>query len=340
MRADRLIALVLFLQSRGKVTAAEVAAELDVSIPTARRDLEALAGAGVPVYGRPGRGGGWQLVGGSRTNLTGLSGHESKSLFWMLGTAGLSDPGTRAATRKLIRALPETLRDEAEILATRIHYDHTTWGEPPRTADRSEILDDLRTALVRTADLRISYSNRNGTSEAITIRPLGLVAKAGIWYLIARPRLVGAPRTFKIDRIDKTEKVDTGNVSPADQIEDRAGHGTSAVEEFDVEAYWIAHVGEVEALRSSVTAEIRCPNWAVPILSSHFGRYFTVIDEGTESTIAEVGANLVIALAEQLAGWGRTVEVLSPPELRSELARIGAELSDTYSEHTPTAGEQ
>ena len=65
-----------------------------------------------------------------------------------------------------------------------------------------------------------------------------------------------------------------------------------------------------------------------------------MIDEGTEFTIAEVGANLVIALAEQLAGWGRTVEVLSPPELRSELARIGAELSDTYSEHTPTAGEQ
>jgi predicted DNA-binding transcriptional regulator YafY len=179
MRADRLIALVLFLQSRGKVTAAEVAAELDISIPTARRDLEALSAAGVPVYGQPGRGGGWQLVGGARTNLTGLSEHESKSLFWMLGTAGLSDPGTRAATRKLVRALPSTLQDEAEILATRIHYDHTTWGELPRTADRSEVLDALRSALVNRRTLRIRYTKRDGTADETTAQPLGLVAKAG-----------------------------------------------------------------------------------------------------------------------------------------------------------------
>lgn len=125
MRADRLLALLLFLQSREQVTAAEVAAELEVSLATARRDLEALSAAGVPVHVRPGRGGGWGLLGGARTNLTGLGGPEARSLFWMLGTAGLSDPDTRLATRKLFRALPESLRAEAEVLATTIHYDHT-----------------------------------------------------------------------------------------------------------------------------------------------------------------------------------------------------------------------
>lgn len=332
MRADRLIALVLFLQSRGKVTAAEVAAELGVSIPTARRDLEALAEAGVPVYGRPGRGGGWQLVGGSRTNLTGLSVHESKSLFWMLGTAGLSDPGTRAATRKLIRALPETLREEAEILATRIHYDHTPWGQSPRTDDRSEILDVLRSALVNGQALHFEYSRHDGTADKTVARPQGLVAKAGTWYLIARPQDSGTPRTYRIDRISEAEQADTSRERPSDGAKRQTRPETVEADHFDVEEHWTAHVDEVEALRSSAIAQIRCPNWAVAIISAHFGRYFSVIDEGPESTIAEVGANLVIALAEQLAGWGGTVEVLSPAELRCELSRIGAELVALYND--------
>lgn len=330
MRADRLIALVLFLQSRGKVTAAEVATEFDLSIPTARRDLEALSTAGVPVYGQPGRGGGWQLVGGARTNLTGLSEHESKSLFWMLGTAGLSDPGTRAATRKLVRALPSTLQDEAEILATRIHYDHTAWGERPRAGDRSEILDALRSALVKRQALRIRYTKRDRTFGRTVAQPLGLVAKAGIWYLVARPHDDNSPRTYRVDRISQAESIGTSREQSSDRDASRTQDETVDDDHFDLEAYWTAHVDEVEALRSSVIAEIRCPNWAVPILSAHFGRYLSVIDEGTEHTIAEVGANLVVALAEQLAGWGRTVEVLSPPELQSELARIGSELSDLY----------
>ena len=114
MRADRLIALLLLLQSRGRVTAATVAAELEVSLATARRDLEALSAAGVPLYVQSGRGGGWQLIGDARTNLSGLSVYESRAVFWLLGTAGLASPQTRLATKKLIRALPESMRDEAE----------------------------------------------------------------------------------------------------------------------------------------------------------------------------------------------------------------------------------
>ncbi|HNQ06189.1 MAG TPA: HTH domain-containing protein, partial [Tetrasphaera sp.] len=85
MRADRLVAALLLLQQKGRLTAAELAGELDVSVPTARRDLEALSASGIPVYPQAGRGGGWQLVGGARTDLTGLTAGEARSLFLLLG---------------------------------------------------------------------------------------------------------------------------------------------------------------------------------------------------------------------------------------------------------------
>lgn len=324
MRADRLLALLLFLQTRGKVTAAQVAEELEISIATARRDLEALSTAGVPVYVQPGRGGGWQLIGGARTNLTGFSGHEARALFWMLGTAGLSGPETRVATRKLIRALPESLRAEAETLATRIHYDHTTWGKAPPTDEGHELLDTLRDALLHQQTLSIRYSGRNGTADMHAASPLGLVAKAGTWYLVARTDRV---RTYRVDHITEAAAAEPNPSAPVGMASGSLATASAANDSgFDLASYWAAHVEEVEALRSSVTATIRCPNWTVPILSAHFARYFTVVTEDTDFTIAEVRAHLIVALAEQLAGWGRTVEVLSPPELRRELARIGGEL--------------
>ena len=116
MRADRLVATLLFMQTRGRVTAAEVAAELEVSVATARRDLEALSSAGVPVYPQPGRHGGWSLVGGARTDLSGLSAAEARALFLLAGPSAASGEA-RAALRKLLRALPAPFRTEAEAAA-------------------------------------------------------------------------------------------------------------------------------------------------------------------------------------------------------------------------------
>lgn len=351
MRADRLLALLLFLQSRGKVTAAQVAEELDVSIATARRDLEALSTAGVPVYVQPGRGGGWQLVGGARTNLSGLSGHEARALFWMLGTAGLSGPGTRVATRKLIHALPESLRDEAETLATTIHYDHASWGEISavasgpshddsspddsssdqiREVDERDLLEALRSALIQHRRVHIAYTRGNGNRSARVMRPLGLVAKVGRWYLVAQGESTRGEevRTYRVDRIDT---VALGEETP-----------TNDADEFDLVDYWNDHVQQMERRRSSVAGTIRAPDWTRPILQDHFGSYMTVISDGSGIKpggrftapeghfIAEVRANLIVALAEQLAGWGRQIEVLEPPEVRRELGRIGAELSALY----------
>mgnify|MGYP000560113804 CR=1 FL=1 len=332
MRADRLLALLLFLQSREQVTAAEVAAELEVSLATARRDLEALSAAGVPVHVRPGRGGGWGLLGGARTNLTGLGGPEARSLFWMLGTAGLSDPDTRLATRKLIRALPESLRSEAEVLATTIHYDHTPWSRTPMSDDAvRDRLEALRAALIGDRLIEADYTSRDGTRRRIALRPLGLVAKAGVWYLVADPAdtadTADGARTYRVDRLGG---VVVGPPRPEDDPT-----RTGRPRDLDLAGFWARHVAEVESLRSSVTARIRCPAWTLPILEAQFGRYLTVVAEDTDTVFVTVGGNLVVALAEQLAGWGRTLEVLDPPEVRTELARIGAELTDAYS-HSPT----
>src|SRR4030088_355045 len=107
MRADRLVAAVLLMQARGRVTAAELADELEVSVATARRDFEALSAAGMPVYPQPGRGGGWSLLGGARTDLSGLTDREAQALFLLVGPAASIDPAARSALRKLMRALPD-----------------------------------------------------------------------------------------------------------------------------------------------------------------------------------------------------------------------------------------
>lgn len=329
MRADRLIALLLLLQSRGRVTALEVAAELEVSLATARRDLEALSAAGIPVYAQPGRGGGWRLVGNATTNLSGLSGPQSRALFWLLGTAGLANPQTRVATMKLIRALPQSLRSEAERLATCVHYDHRAWGEAPSEA--ADGLDLLREAVVNRRVVRASYTARSAAPRERRLQPLGLVCKAGAWYLVADDGR--GPRTFRQARLTEAQLTGETFDSPTD---------------FDLVDYWQAHTRDVEALRSGVAATLRVPTWAVPILRAQFGHHCTVLDdgmvltEGTGSTaktrhaVVEVRAHLLTGLAEQLAGWGDRIDVVSPDALRAELHRIGAELTG----HHRSAGYQ
>jgi predicted DNA-binding transcriptional regulator YafY len=130
------------MQARGRVTAAELAGELEVSLATARRDLEALSAAGIPVYPQPGRGGGWSLVGGARTDLSGLSAAESRALFLLAGPAAAGSVETKAALRKLLWALPQTFRADAEAAAGATVLCSTRWGE--RARRRPEMVDLLQ----------------------------------------------------------------------------------------------------------------------------------------------------------------------------------------------------
>src|SRR6185503_4884863 len=129
VRADRLVAILLLLQARGQVTAAEVAAEREVSERTARRDLEALGMAGLPIYSTQGRNGGWRLAGGGRTDLSGLTAAEAQALFMVAGPASAT-PEVKAALRKLVRALPEPLRTRAQAASSAVLVDPSGWDGP------------------------------------------------------------------------------------------------------------------------------------------------------------------------------------------------------------------
>ena len=132
MRADRLVAILMLLQTRGRVTAADVAAELEISERTARRDLDALAMSGVPVYSVQGRNGGWRLAGGGRTDLSGLTAAEARALFLVAGPSSAATPELRAALRKLVRALPEPMRDSAQTASSAVVIEPHGWDQSPR----------------------------------------------------------------------------------------------------------------------------------------------------------------------------------------------------------------
>lgn len=312
MRADRLVSALLLLQRRGRMTAAELAEELEVSVVTARRDLAALSAAGIPVYPQAGRGGGWALVGGSRTDLTGLSGPEAQALFTLVGPAASVSPEAKAALRKLVRALPQTFRDRAEAAASSTVIDPTRWGDRVRT--RPELVDRLQSAVVAGRRVRLTYARRGEGPTERLVDPWGLVDKDDVWYLVAgsdRGR-----RTFRVDRVVAAEVTDEPAERPAD---------------FSLDATWREIVGQMEQRRSATWATVVIETRFLTVLNDHFGRHLQVVDELPDGrSRVRVGAPTPRDVARTLAGWGALVEALDPPEVRAELARIGAELARTY----------
>lgn len=324
MRADRLIAALLVLQTRDRMTAAELADELEVSVATARRDLEALAAAGVPVYPQPGRNGGWSLLGGARTDLSGLSEPEAQALFLLAGPAASASPSSEAtaALRKLLGALPPTFRADAEAAAGATMVDPARWGEA--AADRPPIVELLQAAVVRQRKVRLRYAGRDRAPSVRLVDPWGLVDKDDTWYLIAGT--ARGQRTFRVDRILAADPTD----EPAERPDD-----------FALDEAWDEIVGEVEARRSRTWATVRIEHRYVGVLRDHFGRHCRVVgDDGkdakdggkgrTRTARVAVGAPTPLDLARTLAGWGALVEVLDPPAVQAELARIGTELVDRY----------
>jgi predicted DNA-binding transcriptional regulator YafY len=310
MRADRLVATLLLLQTRGRATAAEVARELEVSLATARRDLEALAASGVPVYPQAGRGGGWQLVGGARTDLTGLTAPEARALFALLGPAssGSARPEARSALRKVLRALPQTFRAEAAATADAVVVDPTGWGEHRRP--RPALADELEVAVVRRRRVRLRYAGRTRELSERLVDPWGLADKDGTWYLLAGT--VRGPRTFRLDRVELAEVTDLPAQRP---------------DGLDVEQLWDRTVEKLEKRRATLRATVLIDARLLPILQDRMGRHCEpagIHDDGRAR--AYVTASRALDVARHLAGWGGDVEVVEPMSVRAELARIGAEL--------------
>jgi predicted DNA-binding transcriptional regulator YafY len=317
MRADRLVAALLLMQARGQVTARELAVELEISVATARRDLEALSAAGIPVYPQPGRGGGWSLVGGARTDLSGLSAAEAQALFLLVGPAAAVSDEAKAALRKLVSALPKTFRADAEAASTAIMIDPSRWGE--QVGGAPELVQVLQDAVVRRRKVRLVYTGRSREKTERLVDPWGLIDKDDTWYMIAgtdRGR-----RTFRVDRVVDAEVTD--------QVADRP-------EGFSLAEAWEEVVGAVEERRSQTWATVAIEARFVSILKDQFGRHCHSEGEFAPGQArVRLAAPTPLDIARNLAGWGSMIDVLEPHSVQVELARIGAELAARY----PSDGE-
>jgi predicted DNA-binding transcriptional regulator YafY len=309
------VAVLLLLQRRGRVTAAEVAAELEVSERTARRDLEALGLAGVPIYSRQGRNGGWELLGGATTDLSGLNADEVRALFLVAGPAAGATPEVAAALRKLVRALPEPFRAPAEVAASSVVVDPHAWsGARLPSVPAPTHLEAVERAVIDSAVLRLTYLDRRGQPSTRRVHPLGLASKQGRWYVLAETD--AGRRTFRVDRMLEAEP--TG-----DTFERPAG--------FDLEAEWQAVTDEVQRHRLPTRAALLADPGVVPFVRYLFGNRMRIGPGRTGGRVElEVDGYNSADLARELAGLGGQIEVVEPVEVRERLAALAAELSATY----------
>ncbi len=312
MRASRLLQILLLLQTRGRMTAEALAGEFEVSVRTVYRDVDQLSAAGVPVYADRGRNGGFTLLDGYRTRLTGLDAAEAESLF-LAGLPGAAEDlgfseALIGARLKLLAALPAESRESAERIGARFHLDPMGWYRSSETAD---LLPAVAQAVWTARRIRVRYESWNDTVDR-DLAPLGLVMKAGVWYLVAA---VGdAPRTYRLSNILSLEP----------------GEAFVRPPNFELSAYWAAQSVRFEEsliqgeARLSATArglrrlaeigsaQARAARAAAP------GEVFTIPIESIDHAAAE------------LLRCGADVEVLSPPELRARMAEQARALSAIY----------
>ncbi|MFK0240540.1 helix-turn-helix transcriptional regulator [Microbacterium sp. NPDC090281] len=313
---------LLLLQGRAHITATELAAELEISVPTARRDLEALAMSGVPIYPSRGRGGGWRLIGGARTDLTGLTQGEVSSLLVALSQSGAATPERIAAMRKLIRAVPEPFREGAQRVAATTVRD-APWGAT-ETDEVPSAVAELQRAIAGGFRVELRY---DGASAGVAFEavPVMVGSRGARWYLIAAPVIAetdtadeAALRTYRADRIlDVRVLSSRGSVA--------AG--------FDHSRAWSEMVERVEEMRGSVRAVVAVEPWAVKALRDRFGvqaRMLSDAPDGEGRVRIEISAHRVDALAEQLAGWTGAAEVIEPAVVRVALRQLGERIVSRY----------
>ncbi|MEZ5218367.1 MAG: YafY family protein [Ilumatobacteraceae bacterium] len=311
MRADRLVAILLLLQARGQVTAAEVAEELEISERTARRDLEALGVAGLPVYSMQGRNGGWRLAGGGRTDLSGLNAEEVRALFMVAGPSSQVTPQMKGALRKLLRALPEPMRERAEAASTSLVVDPVAWHRVASERPPPPLLDDVQRAVIDGAELRLGYVARDGSVSERLIHPLGVAAKGTIWYLVAGTE--AGQRTFRIDRIRHLEPTGRRLERPRD---------------FDLSEAWASVMDRVEELRNPFSARALVDAKYAKFLRHHVGASAVTVGPSTPDgrVEVEVRGRDAASLARDLVAFAGGLEVLEPEELRAALRQMGEAL--------------
>ncbi|MEV5383353.1 YafY family protein [Streptomyces sp. NPDC052721] len=306
MKSDRLLSILLLLQTRGRVPAPELADRLEVSVRTIYRDVEALSAAGVPVYAERGRHGGIELLPGFRTDVTGLTADESRALFILAAQGAHAalglDAALGSALRKVMAALPAPHRPAAEVTSRRILVDATRWKSGPRQAVDLDVLQD---AVFSDRRLRLRYRH-GGEREprTYTVDPYGLVAKAGVWYLVADRR--GRPRLFRADRVRSARLLD-------EPVRRRPG-----VELADV---WELLRRQVEERENEIEVTVRVRRELLDMFQRMVAAQLTAPpeDDGASEWVTARLAYPVLRAVRQLLAFSDRVEILDPPEARAEL---------------------
>lgn len=299
MKADRLISLLLFLQARRQCSARLLAQWLEVSERTIYRDVDALSAAGVPVYAERGANGGIVLADGYRRALTNFSDDEIRALF-VSGASPLADLGLERgldrALEKLRGALANVQQRAAEKSRSRIHLDRRRWNqpEPPRA-----VLTTLRRAVWDDRRVRMRYEDRNRKSSTRSVDPLGLVSKAGVWYLVARSE--AQLRSFRVERIHSVEELPSHFERPPG---------------FDLEAYWSESSARfAQASRSDdCVVLLRVPHEALERLMHYWPA--EVAWNGESDALVRITFPGREIAEFQLVAWSDVATLIEPEDLR------------------------
>jgi predicted DNA-binding transcriptional regulator YafY len=345
MRADRLLAIVMLLQRRGKMTARAIAAELEVSRRTVLRDIEALSVAGVPIYAEGGHGGGIALDENYRVSLTGLKEAEVRALFIASSTRllyipcstakpvlaqigtfppikvydsitgcvkdiGLQD-AAESSVPKLFAALPVLHQEAVEHLRQRLYIDPVWWWHDNQPLP---FWPELQRAVDEDYCIQVTYEQYDGVVVERVLEPYSLVAKASLWYLVARRD--GEFRTYRISRFHAVVVLDSAFHRQPD---------------FDVSAYWQAHAQEFVAALSNYTFTLRIDSrlpearWNAP------GRCQIVSAPGNDGWLTACFSVESLDLARMfILGLGKQAIIVEPSEWREAVLDAARAVLDLY----------
>jgi predicted DNA-binding transcriptional regulator YafY len=318
MQSSRLLAILLRLQTQGRVPAAVLAQAFEVSVRTIYRDIDALSAAGVPVYAEKGRHGGFVLRDGYRTHLTGLDQPEAESLFlagvpFAAAQLGLG-PALDTTRMKLLAALPEAARLDAQRVASRFHIDPVGWFQGP---DEQARLPELASAVWAQRLIQVRYESWKGVVDR-QLAPLGLVLKAGLWYLVAAAG--DQPRTYRVGSIQALQVLPESATVPL---------------RFDLQRYWARFAADYEARMQAGRARVRARPGVLKVLARQSHAMAQAVSAAPPCNragwhVLEIPIESVPAAVGELLRLGPDLQVLGPPALRRAMRQAILALQQAY----------
>lgn len=321
MRADRLLSILMLLQGHGKMSAPQLAAELGVSVRTIYRDVDALQAAGVPLYSEEGRGGGYGLVDSYRTTLTGLTAGERQALLLLTIPAPLAGLTVgrelEAALRKVVAALPGSPEGEESLWSQRLHLDAIWWFQESEPVPHLPLLQQ---AVLADEELRLHYRLPIGVEVARLVAPYGLVAKAGVWYLVYAD--AGRVRAQRVTDLLTVTATGIPFTRPLD---------------FDLATFWAGWCRRREAEQNLYRVQVRISPDLVPYLPAIFGVPVSAAGppDATGWHQLALAFNSFETARSRLLGCGGAVEVLAPLPLRQSIADFAAQTVALYNGGDP-----